>query len=72
MVSTQSKPWPSIPYGKLMDALERQTEQHLVRSDALPVKGAPVVKPAGPLPSGFEQGSLWFDYLIPLGAAPDA
>jgi hypothetical protein len=41
MLSTQSVPWPSIPYGKLTAALERQTNRQVVRSDSLPLPDAP-------------------------------
>ncbi|HYK87706.1 MAG TPA: MBL fold metallo-hydrolase [Acidobacteriota bacterium] len=66
MLSTQSTPWPSIPESKLIDALERQADHRVVRSDALQVQGAPnVTMPV--LPQGFMKGNLWFDYVIPLG-----
>ncbi len=66
MLSTQSKPWPSIPEAKLMEALERKANRQVVRSDSLPVAGAPSVAMAR-LPQGFAQGDLWYDYFIPLG-----
>jgi beta-lactamase superfamily II metal-dependent hydrolase len=66
MLSTQSKPWPSIPEAKLMEALERKANRKVVRSDSLPVAGAPSVAMAR-LPQGFTKGDLWYDYLIPLG-----
>ena len=67
MVSTQSQPWPSIPYGNLMDALERQTGNKVVRSDSLPIAGAPKGPALTKLPQGFTQGAFWYDYTIPLG-----
>jgi hypothetical protein len=70
MVSTQSTPWPSIPRVPLMERLSEKTKAKFVRSDWLPVKGAPqpapTTAPAEPSspPDGFAQGSLWFDYVI--------
>ncbi len=66
MLSTQSTPWPSIPEARLMAALERKANRRLVRSDSLPVAGAPSVAITR-LPRGFVKGDLWYDYLIPLG-----
>jgi hypothetical protein len=67
MVSTQGTPWPSIPRVPLMQRLSEKTNQKMVRSDWLPLKGAPTPAkdslpraPAGP-PAGFVQGALWFD-----------
>lgn len=70
MVSTQSTPWPSIPRIPLMQRLGEKTSRKIVRSDWLPVKGAPVPAkdsaPAEPvsLPNGFTKGPLWFDYVM--------
>ncbi len=66
MLSTQSVPWPSIPYSRLMDALVRKTGGSVVRSDSLPVDGAPVGPVAAPLPAGFTAGALWIDCHIVL------
>jgi beta-lactamase superfamily II metal-dependent hydrolase len=66
MVSTQKKPWPSIPYPKLMDALERQTAGKVVRSDSLDVPKAPKGPALAKLPAGFSKGAFWYDYVIPL------
>ena len=67
MVSTQSVPWPSIPAGKLMGALERRTQHAVVRSDSLAVAAAPKA-PRGPqlgkLPEGFSSGPLFYEYVI--------
>ncbi len=70
MVSTQSIPWASIPRVPLMQRLSDKTKQKIMRSDWLPVKGAPgpspnsaPTEPASP-PSGFAQGTLWFDYVV--------
>jgi beta-lactamase superfamily II metal-dependent hydrolase len=66
MVSTQDVPWPSIPESKLLDALDRKASHCVVRSDSLAVS-APKA-PQGPklskLPTGFQRGNLWFDYLM--------
>ena len=67
MVSTQGTPWPSIPRVPLMLRLSEKTKQKLVRSDWLPVKGAPtpasgsLPRAPGAPPPGFAQGALWFD-----------
>jgi hypothetical protein len=65
VLSTQNAPWPSIPELKLLDALERKSGRRVVRSDSLPVSGAPTVAMAR-LPKGFTKGEFWYDYLIPL------
>lgn len=72
MVSTQQKPWPSIPYSKLYEAIVRQTHERVVRSDSIPVDvpDAPAGPPADPLPEGFAQGDLWFDWVVDAGAGP--
>ena len=41
MVSTQSKPWNSIPRAPLMTRLNEKTERQVVRSDWLYVNDAP-------------------------------
>jgi hypothetical protein len=64
MLSTQSIPWPSIPYPKLMTALERQTNQRVIRSDSLPVPNAPEGPVVPRLPKGFRKGRLWVDYFL--------
>jgi beta-lactamase superfamily II metal-dependent hydrolase len=72
MVSTQSKPWDSIPRSPLMAKLNEKTGKRIVRSDWLPIKGAPrPIENAEPpfpskLPKGFSKGDLWFDYVINL------
>jgi hypothetical protein len=70
MVSTQGKPWPSIPRVPLMARIDEKTRQELVRSDWLAVAGAmgpaagtAPVEPAQP-PAGFTEGALWFDYVL--------
>lgn len=73
MVSTQSKPWPSIPRVPLMQRLDVKTGHRTVRSDWLAVAKAPVpasnTAPDEPsaLPRGFSKGELWFDYILPIG-----
>jgi hypothetical protein len=72
MVSTQSEPWPSIPRLPLMARLNEKTRKHIVRSDWLPISGAPEPsahsEPPSPstFPKGFHKGDLWFDYVIKL------
>ncbi|HEY6045350.1 MAG TPA: hypothetical protein VIU65_02035, partial [Pyrinomonadaceae bacterium] len=69
MVSTQNVPWESIPRMPLMDRLKAQTKNRVVRSDSLALKERPKA-PKGPalanLPTGFQQGDFWYDYLIKL------
>jgi beta-lactamase superfamily II metal-dependent hydrolase len=70
MVSTQSKPWPSIPRVPLMQRLSDRTTQRTVRSDWLTVPGGPrpaagtAPKQPSRLPSGFTEGPFWFDYVL--------
>jgi hypothetical protein len=64
MISTQSTPWPTIPFEKLIAAL-KQSSKGFVRSDTLPVAGVPTL-PAEPLPEGFSKGDFWYDYIMPL------
>jgi beta-lactamase superfamily II metal-dependent hydrolase len=72
MVSTQSKPWDVIPRDPLMARLSEKTKQRIVRSDWLPIEGAPKPtphsKPSSPsaLPKGFSKGDFWFDYVIKI------
>jgi hypothetical protein len=62
MVSTQVKPFPTIPRMPLLNELEKHCAGHLaVRSDWIEVLDAPTV--ATPkLPKGFRAGELWIDY----------
>jgi len=62
MASTQSKPWPSIPGPKLVDALRKRSGQQYIQSDSLPVKGAPFVR--AKKPRAFAKGDLWYDYVV--------
>jgi len=70
MVPTQSKPWPSIPRVPLMARINTKSGALMVRSDWLPFKDAPKPLPgAEPRepekpPSGFDEGTLWFDYSL--------
>lgn len=70
MVSTQSKPWPSIPRVPLMQRLDERTKSRIVRSDWVKIKGAPTPSPdsapqePSSLPQGFEGGDFWLDYSI--------
>jgi hypothetical protein len=61
MVSTQVKPWPSIPRGPMLDALNKKTGGRWVRSDTIQLPDAPN-QPAGPVPKGFTRQSIWYDY----------
>jgi hypothetical protein len=62
LVSTQTKPWSSIPHVRLLDALSRQTRGRVARSDWVPVSAGPNVRRAGRLPKGFTQGEFWMDW----------
>jgi len=64
MVSTQSKPWPSIPREKILTALSEKTDRW-VRSDSIPLPDAPE-GPHATLQEGFTQGAFWFDYSVEL------
>ena len=65
MVSTQNKPWPSIPRGPLIDALDKKTKKRWVRSDTIKIKGAENVT-APSLKPGFTKGDFWYDYTVTL------
>jgi hypothetical protein len=65
MVSTQSKPWDSIPKRELMKRL-RERAKAVVQSDSLHVAGGPDGPRVDRLPTGFTRGAFWFDYTIPL------
>jgi beta-lactamase superfamily II metal-dependent hydrolase len=68
MISTQNKPWPSIPLDKILDALWARSQAAL-RSDSLPIAGSPAGPKLAKLPSGFKQGKFWFDYMLPVNLA---
>jgi beta-lactamase superfamily II metal-dependent hydrolase len=58
-----------VPRTKLMDALEKQTENKLVRSDWIKVGDAPASPEArgelSRLPANFSTGDLYIDYIFP-------
>jgi beta-lactamase superfamily II metal-dependent hydrolase len=62
MISTQSEPFPSIPFGKLIKALTARSKG-FVRSDSIEVQGAPK-GPQDATPPGFSKGPFWYDYTI--------
>ena len=64
-VSTQSSPWASIPREPLMTRLRARSGNRVLRSDSLPVAGAPL-GPKTDLPRGFAQGDVWYDCMIPI------
>jgi hypothetical protein len=66
MISTQNAPWPSIPLPKLVQALERQTGGRVVRSDSLPIAGAPRGPAIKKLPPRFSKGAFWYDYTLTI------
>jgi hypothetical protein len=62
MVSTQVKPFPTIPRIPLITELEKHCLGNLaVRSDWIEVANAPAI-PSPNLPKGFKAGELWIDY----------
>ncbi len=67
MISTQNRPWPSIPFEKMLNRLE-QKASGVVRSDSITVAGAKKA-PKGPkldLGPGFSVGPFWCDYTLAL------
>lgn len=65
MVSTQSVPWDSIPFPRLMQALDARSSG-VARSDAVPIEGAPTPPDGHVLPGCFQAGPFWVDCLLPL------
>jgi beta-lactamase superfamily II metal-dependent hydrolase len=70
MISTQNTPWPSIPRLPLVEALEDKTAHKVVRSDSIPVPGAPAGPALAALPPGFRQGDFWYECSIPPDGEP--
>jgi len=66
MVSTQSSPWPSIPDSPLMEALARKTADRVLRSDSVPIDGAPEGPVVGGASTAFGVGPFWVDHRIPV------
>jgi metallo-beta-lactamase superfamily protein len=64
MMSTQNKPWPSIPAPGLLPALDRKTGKQWIRSDAIAIAGAPSAPKGTAIPPVFHQGAFWFDYVL--------
>ncbi|MFI4987142.1 MAG: MBL fold metallo-hydrolase [Alphaproteobacteria bacterium] len=67
MISTQSKPWPSIPFPKMLAVLHEKATG-VVQSDSIEVAGAknaPKGPPLSPEP-GFSIGPFWCDYALAL------
>ena len=63
MVSTQSKPWPSIPRAPLMTRLHEKAKA-VIQSDSLHIGDAPDGPQLSTLPEDFSKGEFWYDYLI--------
>jgi hypothetical protein len=64
MVSTQGKPFPTIPRMPLLAELEKHCAV-VVRSDWIDVAGAPAgPKPRPRFPRGYAAGALWVDYKL--------
>jgi beta-lactamase superfamily II metal-dependent hydrolase len=66
MVSTQNKPWKSIPNGPLMDALIRRSDGRILRSDSIAIPGTPEGPVIGKRPASFDVGPFWIDHHIPI------
>ncbi len=66
MMSTQSHPWPSIPDEPILDALTLKTGSRVLRSDSIPIAGAPEGPALGSPPAGFTVGPFWVDHHIAL------
>ena len=64
MMSTQSKPWPSIPAPGLLTALDRKTGKQWVRSDAIFISGAPSAPAGTKTPAVFKLGDFWYDCFL--------
>jgi beta-lactamase superfamily II metal-dependent hydrolase len=63
MVSTQVKPFPTIPRMPLLTELEKRCLSHIaVRSDSVAVANAPEGPKIKKFPKGFTSGKLWIDY----------
>jgi beta-lactamase superfamily II metal-dependent hydrolase len=64
MVSTQTKPFPTIPRMQLLKELQKHCVGHVaVRSDWIDVKGAvKCLSPKPALPSEYTVGDFWIDY----------
>jgi beta-lactamase superfamily II metal-dependent hydrolase len=70
MISTQNRPWPSIPFKKMLVRLEQKASA-VVRSDSIKVANAKKAGPKGPdlilkPGSGFSIGPFWCDYTLAL------
>ena len=70
MISTQNRPWPSIPHDKLLKQLEEKARA-VVRSDSIEIANATEAVPKGPdlelePGSGLSVGPFWCDYTISL------
>ena len=67
MCSTQIHAYNEVPRQPLMDALKKQMQGQLARSDQIAISGAPANPDAGPLPSKFTPpppGKLFIDYVF--------
>jgi beta-lactamase superfamily II metal-dependent hydrolase len=81
MISTQGKPFKSIPKPNMVDELTTQCRKRVARSDWVQITGAPNVERPAALSRPFALGTLWIDYVHevpppavdgapPLNAAP--
>jgi beta-lactamase superfamily II metal-dependent hydrolase len=66
MISTQGKPFPSIPKMEMVDELTGQSHHRTVRSDWIAVPNAPNSTGPTNLPQPFKRGELWIDYVKTL------
>jgi beta-lactamase superfamily II metal-dependent hydrolase len=65
MVSTQSRPWKSIPQRTLMKRLGEKTATRVFRSDSIKVVGAQSA-PDAVAARRFTRGPFWADYIVKL------
>jgi beta-lactamase superfamily II metal-dependent hydrolase len=66
MISTQSRPWPSIPFDKMLKRLDEKASG-VVRSDSITIANSKKEIPVGPklkLGPGFSVGPFWCDYVM--------
>lgn len=66
MISTQNRPWPSIPFNKMLKRLDEKASG-VVRSDSIVVVNGKKNAPKGPalnLTPGFSLGPFWCDYVL--------
>ena len=66
MISTQNRPFKSIPKRKMVDALTTQCRKRIARSDWVRIPAAPNQTGPKKLARPFKRGPFWIDYLRTL------